>query len=169
MKNNDIGEIYHRHVDTVYKVCFMLLKNVSDTEDAVQTVFIKLMQSNKTFADHEHEKAWLIRTAQNHCKNLLGHWWSRKKVDMVSLPEQAISQRDEWKDVWTQVLDLPIKYKTVVYLYYYEGYSTKEIAHMLEIKEATIRSQLYTARKLLQISMEMEVKRYENRRIESSY
>ncbi len=169
MINHEIGEIYHRHVDTLYKVCFMLLKNVSDTEDAVQTVFIKLLQSNKSFTDHEHEKAWLIRTAQNHCRNILKHWWSRKKVNIESLPEQTIPKRDDLKDVWRQVLDLPTKYKTVVYLYYYEGYSTKEIAHMLNIKESTIRSQLHTARKLLKISIEMEVKLYENRRTESSY
>ena len=159
--------LYHRHVDTVYRVCFMLLKNAADAEDAVQTVFIKLLQSNKPFKDHEHEKAWLIRTARNHCLNLLSHWWRRKRVSMDGLPELAAPHEDHLKELWELVLNLPAKYKTVVYLFYYEGYSTKEIARILEMKETTVRSQLFTARKWLKI--EMEEHRYAFRRSESSH
>lgn len=161
--------IYYRHVDTVYRVCFMLLKNRSDTEDAVQTVFTKLLQSNKTFVDVEHEKAWLIRTAQNHCKNVLRHWWRRKKITTDELPENGSIHSDHLKDVWKLVLELPAKYKTVVYLYYYEGYKTYEIASLLDIKESTVRSQLHKARKLLKIHMEREGHFYESRRVESSH
>lgn len=146
--------LYHRHVDMVYRVCFMLLKNTADTEDAVQTVFIKLIQSGKTFADHEHEKAWLIRTARNHCLNLLSHWWRRKRVSMDGYSEPAHPLRDDLQEVRKLVLDLPAKYKTVVYLFYYEGYPTKEISRILKMKESTVRSQLHTARKMLKIEME---------------
>lgn len=154
MTDEQFALLYHRHVDRVYRVCFMLLKNTADTEDAVQTVFIKLMQSGKTFADHEHEKAWLIRTARNHCLNLLSHWWRRQRVSMDHLPAPAVPHKDDLRELWRLVLDLPAKYKTVVYLFYYEGYSTKEIAGILEMKETTVRSQLHTARKLLKIEME---------------
>jgi len=156
MKEAEIADMYHRHIDTIYKVCFMLLRDRSDTEDAVQTVFMKLMQSRKTFSDHEHEKAWLIRTAQNYCKNVLFHWWRRKKVSADRLPEPAIPIREDLQEVWRLALDLPAKYKTVVYLFYYEGYSSKEIARMLEINESTIRSRLRTARHLLKLNLETE-------------
>ena len=147
-------QLYHRHVDTVYRVCFMLLKNRADAEDAVQTVFIKLLQNEKPFTDHEHEKAWLIRTARNHCLNLLSHWWRRKRVSMDSLSEPEVPHGDNLRELWNLVLNLPARYKTVVYMFYYEGYSTREIAHILEMKESTVRSQLYKARKLLKIEME---------------
>lgn len=159
--------LYHRHIDRIYRVCFLLLKNQTDAEDAVQTVFIKLLQSGKSFTDHEHEKAWLIRTARNHCLNMLSHWWRRKRVSMDGLSEPAVACGDDLRDLWKLVLDLPAKYKTVIYLFYYEGYSTKEIARMLEMKETTVRSQLHTARKLLKI--EMEESHYAVGRPESSH
>ncbi len=167
MSDEQFAQLYKRHVDRVYRVCFMLLKNTADTEDAVQTVFIKLMQSKKTFNDLEHEKAWLIRTARNHCLNLLSHWWRRKRVNLDGLSEWIVPHEDDLRELWKLVLELPAKYKTVVYLYYYEGYSTREIARILEMKETTVRSQLYTARKLLKIEMEGDL--YAVRRPESSH
>lgn len=167
MTEEQLALMYHRHVDRVYRVCFMLLKNAADAEDAVQTVFIKLMQSRPTFADHEHEKAWLIRTARNHCLNLLSHWWRRKRVSMEGRPDPAAPHGEEGRELWDLVLGLPAKYKTVVYLFYYEGYSTKEMARMLEMKESTVRSHLHAARKLLKI--EMEGNRYAIGRPESSH
>jgi len=167
MSEEQLTRLYHRHVDTVYRVCFMLLKNTADTEDAVQTVFIKLIQSGKTFHDHEHEKAWLIRTARNHCLNVLSHWWKRKRVSIDDLSEPAAPVKDDLKELWKLVMDLPAKYKIVVYLYYYEGYPTREIAQILDRKESTVRSQLHTARKLLKIQVEEDG--YAVRRPESSY
>ena len=154
MTDEQFALIYNRRVDMVYRVCFMLLKNAADAEDAVQTVFIKLMQSGTSFADHEHEKAWLIRTARNHCLNVLSHWWRRKRVSMDGLAEPAAGLEDDARELWRLVLDMPAKYKTVVYLYYYEGYTAREIADILEMKESTVRSQLHAARKRLKIEME---------------
>lgn len=167
MTDEQFAQLYHRHVDRVYRVCFMLLQHAADAEDAVQTVFIKLMQSGTTFTDDEHEKAWLIRTARNHCLNLLSHWWRRKRVGMDGLSEPAAPHGESQRDLWKLVLDLPAKYKTVVYLFYYEGYSAREISRMLNMNESTVRSQLHTARKLLKI--EMEGNPYAVRRTESGH
>jgi RNA polymerase sigma-70 factor (ECF subfamily) len=84
---------------------------------------------------------------------------------MDGLPEPAVG--DDLKELWKLVLDLPAKYKTVVYLFYYEGYATREIARILEMKETTVRSQLHTARKLLKMEMEEPV--YAIGRPESSH
>jgi len=149
--DKQITEIYNRHVNTVYRVCYLFLKNIPDTEDAVQSTFMKLMNYNGSFHDSEHEKAWLIVTASNHCKNILRQWW-RKQTDIDSLSD-ALVENDPQDETLSWVLKLPPKYKTVIYLYYYEGYTTVEIAKMLQKNESTIRSQLHTGRNLLRISM----------------
>ena len=71
----EVASLYRRHVGMVYQICLMLLKNVPDAEDAVQTVFRKLLEYGRTLQGPEHEKAWLIVTARNECKNQLRHWW----------------------------------------------------------------------------------------------
>lgn len=83
----DIEQIYNRHVSTIYKICYMMLHNVEDAEDTVQTVFIKLMQAKPKLSSAEHEKAWLIVTAKNHCKNILKQSWKKKHVDMERIEE----------------------------------------------------------------------------------
>ncbi len=147
--NNNIEEIYNRHVNTIYRLCFVFMKNQADTEDAVQNTFIKLIISNIVFNNPDHEKAWLINTASNHCKNSLKYWFRSKRnnyEDYIHLLQSEDSYDFELLD---ELLSLPDKYKTVIYLYYYEGYSTVEISDLLNIKEGTVRSQLSRARKLL--------------------
>ena len=77
----EVAQLYHRHGDTVYQICLMLLKQVPDAEDAAQTVFRKVMEYEKPFRDPEHEKAWFIVTARNECKNQLKHWWRSRRVE----------------------------------------------------------------------------------------
>lgn len=149
----DITQIYHRHASTVYKICYMMLKNVVDAEEAAQTVFLKLMQSDIVFRSAEHEKAWLIVTARNHCKNMLRHWWRRMRVTLEESDQKQLSEQISHDEVLEEVLSLPVKYRLPIHLFYYEGYSTKEIADMLSIKEATIRTQLHTGRKLLKLQI----------------
>ena len=72
--DKEIAEIYTRHSKTVYRVCFAYMKNPADTEDAVQDTFFQLIKSGPAFESEEHEKAWLIRTASNICKDVLRHW-----------------------------------------------------------------------------------------------
>lgn len=151
--NEELLQMYNRHVDTVYRVCFMYMKNRHDTEDMVQNTFIKLMRDQTVFHSEEHEKAWLIRTASNLCKDYFRNWWS-KTVGMDKVAEQAVEQPFATDDNFHRIMDLPPKYKTVLYLYYYEGYSTVEIAKMLDKNQSTIRSHLHTARKLLRMEME---------------
>ncbi|MDD3693348.1 MAG: sigma-70 family RNA polymerase sigma factor [Oscillospiraceae bacterium] len=151
--NEELSQIYNRHVKTVYKVCFMFMKNRHDTEDMVQNTFIRLMRDKTCFESEQHEKAWLIRTAANLCKDHFRGWWS-KTIGMDNVAEVAVDTPSNIDETLNIVLSLPPKYKTVVYLYYYEGYSTVEIAKMLKQNESTVRSRLYTARKLLKIEME---------------
>lgn len=146
--DKEIIEIYERHSLMVYRVCFAYMKNAADTEDMVQNTFIQLIKTRKRFEGEEHEKAWLIRTASNLCKNALNHWWRKRKNldDYGGLQTQEIIEIDE---TFTIVMNLPNKYKTVVYLYYYEGYTSVEIAEILDKPGSTIRNHLHEARKIL--------------------
>ena len=146
----EIGEIYHRHMKTVYRVCFVYLKNPADAEDAVQSTFIKLMEHTKPFQNTEHEKAWLIVTAANHCKDLLRHWWRKTAPIDEAVSAPAFFKPDE---TLQKVLDLPEKIKIAIYLYYYEGYSTVEIARMMKKNQSTVRGYLRTGRELLKLTL----------------
>lgn len=147
---DEIEMIYEQHVETVYRVCFMFMKNVPDTEDAVSTTFTKLMNHRGDFENTEHEKAWLIVTASNVCKNILRHWWRKTTVIEENM---ILSYQDHHDELLTQVLNLPAKYKITIFLYYYEGYSSVEIARMLKKNESTIRSHLKSGRDLLRLSL----------------
>lgn len=154
LNNEEIIDIYNRHVDTIYRVCFIYMKNKSDTEDMVQTTFIKLIKSNKKFESSEHEKAWLIRTATNTCKNNVKHWF-RKNINIDYIDEISENIKDD--TTISLILSLPDKYKSVIYMYYYEGFSTKEIANILNMKETTVRSNLSRGRALLKNVIKEEV------------
>ena len=89
----EVASLYRRHVGMVYQICLMLLKNVPDAEDAVQTVFRKLLEYGRTLQGPEHEKAWLIVTARNECKNQLRHWWRTRRADESELDRLSWEQR----------------------------------------------------------------------------
>ena len=119
----------------------------------VQNTFIRLMKDKTVFQSVEHEKAWLIRTATNLCKDHFKHWWS-KTVSIDYALDLATEQTTITDSNLDKVMALPTKYKTAIYLYYYEGYSTIEIAKMMNKNEATIRGYLHKGRKLLKMEME---------------
>lgn len=148
MSDREIEESYNRNVDAVYRVCFSFMKNRAEAEDMTQEAFLKLIGRRARFDSLEHERAWLIVTASNLCKNALRHWW-RRHEDLDSLPDTVQSRDPDTGDVLRAVLNLPGDYKAMVYLYYYEGYKTPEIAAFTGMPQATVRSKLYRARKLL--------------------
>ncbi|MCM3292646.1 sigma-70 family RNA polymerase sigma factor [Paenibacillus sp. MER 180] len=152
--DKELAELYQRHVDVVYRLSYIYLKNPADAEDAVQSVFIKLIQSQVVFNDHEHEKAWFLVTTRNYCKDVLKHWWKSRRVDAKSLPEiSSWNGQEASGKMLARLLSLPEKYKTVLYLYYYETYSIKEISELIGYKESTIQTQLARGRKLLKADL----------------
>jgi RNA polymerase sigma-70 factor (ECF subfamily) len=118
------------------------MKNMPDAEDVVQDTFVKLMQKNPTFESEEHEKAWLIRVTINLCKNLLKTTWFKKTVPL----DHTVEFTQQESIVIDAVLELSVKYRSVILLYYIIGYNIKEISDILGRKEATIASQLQRAR-----------------------
>ena len=146
--DKEIAEIYERHKDMAYRICFAYMKNAMDTEDVVQDTFYNLIKSGTAFESAEHEKAWIIRSATNLCKNALRHWWRKRE----SLDDhEALRAKDAFgiDDTFDAVMSLPDKYKAAVYLYYYEGYDSVEISQFLQKPQSTIRYYLSQARKIL--------------------
>ena len=142
----EIERLYLRHVDCVYRVCFCYMRNAAEAEDAVSDTFVRLLRAAPLLTDANHEKAWLIHTAGNVCKDMLRrHRRSETPLDDC-LPGESSADGDVVLDA---VLALPDKYKTVVTLYYYEGYDSAEIAKLLRKPPATVRGWLREARKLL--------------------
>lgn len=149
---NELTEAFLRHSKTVWNICYPYFLSQADTEDAVQETFLRFAQSDKTFADAEHEKAWLILTARNICKDELKSA-KRRELPLEQAPETAA---DEPKpDETMQVLhSLPERYRTALYLFYYEGYRSKEIASLLHRTDAAVRSDLRRGRLLLKKRLE---------------
>ena len=151
----EVASLYRRHVDMVYQICLMLMKNVPDAEDAVQTVFRKVMEYDKPFRDHEHERAWLIVTARNECRNQLKHWWRTRRESEEVLDTLAWEQPEDG-ELWEAILRLPEKYRLVLYLHCYQGYTTQETAELLGKNPSTVRGWLTQARGKLKELLEVE-------------
>lgn len=144
----EITEMYSRNVDTVYRVCYSFMKNKPEAEDMTQETFLRLLSTEKTFEDSRHEKAWLIVTASNLCKDQLKRHY-RQDEDLDDHLDLAGGTEPMDNPVLQAILSLPGDYKAPVYMYYYEGYSTAEIAKFLRCPQATVRTRLSRARKQL--------------------
>lgn len=142
------------YADTVRRICMVHLKNYSDTEDIFQTVFLKYVLHSEPFESEEHEKAWIIRVTVNACKDLLKNVFRSRTVPLETLVEMPQAQELRHTELLEAVLSLPAKYKDVVYLYYYEGYSSEEISRILKKNVNTVYTLLTRARKILKKVLE---------------
>lgn len=132
--------------DMLLRLSYSYMKNIHDAEDVVQEVFVQLFKNIDTFNSEDYKKYWLICVTRNICKNKLKSSWFRGRAELTEMPYY-----DEYADnsVLNEVMKLPLKYREVIHLYYYENYSTVEIASILHKKESTVRSLLSRGRNLL--------------------
>lgn len=151
----NITAAYDRHMDMVYRICFSMTGNTQDAEDATQSVFIKLMENKKQFIDDEHEKAWLILTSQNHCRDLLRKWWRKKVIhlDTSLIGELGKSENVPIGYIEENLLKIPPTYRLILYLFYYEGYKIAEIASMLKLNINTVKTRMRNAKKHLKLEI----------------
>lgn len=135
--------------DTVYRVSLNILKNSEDSKDVMQNVFLRYFKHQHTFKSEEHIKAWLIRVAVNESKRYLKIYNKNESVSLEEVANTLFAENKEDGEIFTAVMSLDEKYRTVILLYYYEGYNVKEIARILKRNQATVRTQLSRARELL--------------------
>ena len=142
-------EKYECYCDMVYRICMLYLKNESDARDGLQDIFLKMWEKQPVFENASHEKAWLISTTKHYCLDVLKSSWHTKRVALDINREIMSDEREQEYPVLDEILKLPQKYREVLYLYYYEEYSVKEIGIMLKRKESTIQSRLAAGRNKL--------------------
>ena len=137
------------YADTLRRICFLHLKNRSDVEDVFQEVMLKYILHTGGWESDRHEKAWLMRVAINACKDVLKSSYRRRVFSLETADQTSLAIEDEDRAVLDAVLRLPDVYRDAVYLFYYEGYTAREIASLLGKRENTIYSRLDRARERL--------------------
>lgn len=146
-------EFVLKYENRLYRTAIVIMRNRVDAEDIVNDVFIKIIEKKPIFQSPEHELAWLIRVTVNLCKSRLRSSWWKKTVPLLD----SYPANSKGEQYLMDVIDaLPSKYRIVIHLFYYEGYSTKEIAEITQQKESTVRCLLTRARQKLKLFLEEE-------------
>lgn len=146
MEKTLFNEAARRYRDMVYRVALHAFGNSQDAEDAVQEVFLRLYTEEKPFEGPEHLRRWLIRVTVNVCKDALKSPWRRRRVPLEAVPEAPVFDRPEQGELYREVMALPEKYRTVLYLFYYEEMTVREIGEILDLGTSAVTTRLHRAR-----------------------
>ena len=143
MEQETVLELFDRYADMVYRIALSYLRSPQEAEDVVQTVFLKLLEGGMIVYSGK-ERAFLTKVTINHCKNLLT---AVKKHEAIPLDEAVLLIQPEDRDIFYAVMELPEKYRAVVSLHYFEGYSFREISEFLHIGISAVSMRLHRAKK----------------------
>ncbi|OFD46051.1 RNA polymerase subunit sigma [Bacillus mycoides] len=163
-KEDLIDEIMNKYGQEVLQLVYSYVNNKEVAEDLTQDIFVKCYKSLHTYKGNSNLKTWLWRIAINHCKDYIKSWYNKKVIvtedeftyigSQKESAEQTVIQNAEDRRLASAVMNLPIKYREVIYLFYYEELSIKEIAIVIEVKENTIKTRLKKAKELLKKGLE---------------
>lgn len=145
----EVNRAIGRYADTVRRLCVIHLKNHADTEDIFQDVFLKYVLSSVSFESEEHERAWFIRVTINACRDLLRRFFRSRVVSIDEIAEQAAPENEDHREVIEAVQSLPERYRDVLYLHDYEGYTAPQIARILGRNVNTVYTLLKRAREMM--------------------
>lgn len=149
-KNEYLEKMIDKYSNMIYRLALIRTKTRENSEDVYQEVFLRLAKKMPEFKSEEHEKAWIIKVTINCSKNLLN---SKFLKNTTELKEEIPFETKERHEIYYAVQKLPLKYKTIIHLYYYENYKINEISQMLKMKENTVKSYLARAREKLKIEV----------------
>ena len=136
-------ELFEKYRNDVYRLAISYTHSVQEAEDICQTVFLKLIEQENITPGKE--KAWLMQVTANQCRSLLRSSWWKKTVEL----DEMFPDEQKSDDFMVTIERLKPKYRVVVYLYYYEEYSTEEVAGILKINRSAVTTRLSRARKIL--------------------
>ena len=145
MSNEEFATFAEKYMDTIYRVAYSWTKNTDDANDVTQDVLIQLYKTKKEFESDSHMKNWLIKVTVNCCKMIFRSLWS-KMEDIENYGETLGFEDESYLDLFQAVMNLDKKYRVPLMLFYYEGYSTAEIASLLGIPEKTVSTRLFRAK-----------------------
>ena len=154
VREQRLNEWIQSYADDIIKICFVYLADRSQAEDAMQDTFLKAWKSMPNFERKgiENEKAWLMRIAVNVCRDYHRSAWFRhvdKRVSLDSLPEIPGNPETERRDLVMDICRLPIKYRQIVLLHFYEGMNVREAAQALGISASAAHRRLQKAEEML--------------------
>lgn len=150
------------YADPILRLCLTYSLGREDAQDVCQEVFLKLLEDKRQFNDQEHEKAFILRSAINCCKDLLKSAWRRRTRPMEEAAERAAPAPEE-SGLLEAIQTLPRHYGAVIYLFYYEGYDLNEVAQICGCTPAAARKRLSRARKRLADKLEVSYEQVESR------
>lgn len=143
----EMDSILDHYQDMVYGLALARTGSRTDADDVFQEVFLAYHQCGKTFRDEEHRKAWLLRTTVNQCRRVTSSSWRRKTVPLSEREDVPVQfQEPEENQVWEALQSLSEDYRLPLYLFYFQGLSTREIAKALAVRPGTVRMRLTRGR-----------------------
>lgn len=155
MKDEQFTPLAERYMDAVFRLALSYTRSAADAEDVTQTALFALLRTDTRFESELHVKNWLMRVTVNECRKLFRAPW-RRHEDIVDYADSLALPEPEQRELLETVMALPVKYRTVLYLYYYEQYSTAEIAAILNVPAATVRTRLARGRETLKTILSEE-------------
>jgi len=147
MINQDVLQEY---MNRIYRFSLIILKNKEDAEDVSQEVIYRFLTKVPDGLSKDEEIAWLYRVAVNLCHDMRKNSWYKKRIPLSEMEQIGEFKKERDESVLESIRELPVKYSEIIILYYYEGYSVKEIGELLNKKENTIYSLLARGRKILE-------------------
>lgn len=147
----DVRSILLNYGDALYRSAYLLLGNPHDVQDVLQEVILRFLEKAPSFASEEHKRAWLLRVTTNCCIDCLRFRKKHTYTDLDLLKECLPAP--EHQTHLEELYALPIKWKSVLLLYYFEGYSVAEIAKILRLSENAVKKRLQRGRKALKIAL----------------
>ena len=145
MSREEFEMIAEKYMDTIYRVAYSWMRNQYDANDVTQIVLLKLYKTTKLFESDDHIKNWLIKVTVNECKMIFRSPCNRTE-DITDYAKTLDFEEGQYYDLFQAVMKLDRKYRVPLMLFYYDGYSTKEISSMIGISEKTVSTRLFRAK-----------------------
>lgn len=136
------------YADMLFRICFVMLKNENDAEDAVQNTFLKYINKAPEFESPEHEKAWLIKVASNECRDMKRFSLRHTHADITKI--QTSVTDPESCGILEALMDISEKFRIVLILHYVEGLGVSDIADIIGKSQSAVKMRLQKGRRLLE-------------------
>lgn len=145
------------HIKSMYKIARAYMHNEDDVADVIQDTILTCYEKLLTLEKDKYFKTWLIRILINKCKNMLQ--MNKHMIYTDAIPETAFYEKGYDSMEWYQILKtLDEKYRTILLLYYLEGFNTREISTILDMNESTVKSQLRRGREKISVEYQYLIK-----------
>lgn len=155
MKKEELGQLILASEDTMYHVAKTLLYNDADCADAIQEAIVRAFTKLHTLRQDSYAKTWLIRIVINECYAIMRR--QKRIISLEAYKREETCQTEDYTDLYEAVRQLPEEIRICVILYYMEGYSVKETAHILEVTESAVKNRLARARAALRRELDEAV------------